>query len=358
MEHKSGQRRKLKKVLLICALGVAILLLPVTASWMVRYCYVEIAVHAFQSNPSQARADKLIDSLDRRSPTHGQAARILKLLLQPKVATRGAYAIGRKPAVSTLLPFHLHFGRTMTCRMDIFVDGQELPTPHFSDFISLGTGPHVLVSPAAPDKCGKFSMELRFHYVLTPPPEDWQPYPTSPVGQFLYDLQDRIAPRRWSTVSEKKPYQVNFSVPVDINVVPEAEAEQVQLLSSPELDDRMREALRPDLWSGDPFQLHMLARRLPANVVFDCFLELPDGTRIRRSWPENQHLTGYAGRDFEINLWPGEYRVNRSRVHEANLVFEPDPNYALDEPTIKSIWNGRLELPIRFPGVPEPNTGE
>ncbi len=47
----------------------------------------------------------------------------------------------------------------------------------------------------------------------------------------------------------------------------------------------------------------------------------------------------------------------RSGTYEAKFVFEPDPNYALDEPTIKSIWNGRLEFPVPSPGVPEPNTG-
>jgi hypothetical protein len=44
-------------------------------------------------------------------------------------------------------------------------------------------------------------------------------------------------------------------------------------------------------------------------------------------------------------------------MHEVKFVFETDPNYALDEPTIKSIWNGRLEFPIQFTVPAEPNTG-
>jgi hypothetical protein len=40
------------------------------------------------------------------------------------------------------------------------------------------------------------------------------------------------------------------------------------------------------------------------------------------------------------------------------FVFEADPNYAFEEPTIKSIWNGRLEFPVRTPYAPEPNAGE
>jgi hypothetical protein len=353
MQQKGGQRRGLKKALLICALGVGILLGPVGAWWMARYWYVERAVRAFQSNPSQAGADKLVDLLDKRSPTHGQAARILKLLLQPKVVTRSAYPLGRKPTISALLPFRFRFNTTMTCRMDILADRQDLQTPQFSTFTYVGTGPQVLVSPVAPEDCGKFSMELRFYYFLTPPSEGPQPYPTNPVTQFVCDLRDRISPPHRSSIPKKKWYQVGLSVPVDINVVPEAEAEQVQLLSSPELDNRMREALRADtpFWYLD---MRIFARRLPANVVFTYYCELADGTRVRPLWPKNQHLTGYAGREFEVNLRLGDNRKDLARFREAKLVFEPDPNYAFEEPTIKSIWNGRLEFPV----PPEPNAGE
>ena len=102
----------------------------------------------------------------------------------------------------------------------------------------------------------------------------------------------------------------------------------------------------------------MFARRLPANVVFDCFLELPDGKRIRSSWLNSQNLTGYAGRDLTLYLWPGDYSVRTSGTHDTKFVFEPDPNRAFQDPTIKSIWNGRLEFPVRLPNVSEPNTGE
>jgi hypothetical protein len=354
MRQEAGQRRRFKKVLLICALGMGILLLPIPAWWMVRYCYVERAVRAFQSNPSQAGADKLIYLLDKRSPTQAQAARILKLLLRPKVVTRRAYAIGRKPTISTLLPFRLRFNTTMTRRVDILADGQDFLMPQSSRFNSLSTGSHVWTLPAAPDNYGKFSVELRFSYSLAAPPS-WL-YPRNPVAQLLYDLLDKIRPQRQSTGFEERPYHVGFNVPVDISVVPEAEAERVQLLSSPELDNRMRDALRTDAprWY---LHMHIFARRLPANMVFACHFELPDGTRVKPSWPEDQHLTGCAGREFEVNLSLGDIQVNRTGVHDAKLVFESDPNYALDEPTIKAIWNGRLEFPIHFTITSEPNTG-
>jgi hypothetical protein len=337
----------------LCALGMGILILPVPAWWAVRYCYVGRAVRAFQANPSQAGTDKLIALLEERRPTRRQGAKILQLLLQPKIVTRSAYPVGRKLTISILSPFRLRFHTSMTCRLEVLADGQESAT--HSSFVSLGTEPRVLVSPAVAHNCGKFGMELRFYYFLTPPSEGREPYPTNPIARFLYDLRSRIKARPRATIPLKEWYQVGFSVPVDANVVPEDKAEQVQLLSGPELDDRMRATLRPDksFWS-----FRIFARCLPANVVFDCFLELPDGTRLRSSRSENQHLTGYAGRDLQVDVWPSEYPGGPSRAHDAKLVFEPDPNYAFEDATIKSIWNGRLEFPIRSTIASEPNRSE
>jgi hypothetical protein len=320
---------------------------------MARYCHVERTVRAFQSNRSQATADRLTHLLDQRIPTQAQAARILKLLLQPVVVTRSAYPLGRKPTIGTLLPFPLRFNTRMTCRSDIFVDGQDLLAPQFSMSTNVGTGPRLWTLPAAPAQCGKVNMELMFSYSLVAPPHSR--YPTNRVAQCFYNLVGRIIPRRRSTAPKEKPYRLAFRMPVDIDVVPEAEAEQVQLLSSPELDAHMRDALRPDTSADASFSLlHIFARRLPANVVFNCFLELPDGARIRSSWG-NRHPTGYAGRDFEVYLWPSEYRVPFVRLPGAKAVFEPDPNYAFEDPTIHAIWNGRLEFPICLEPAPQSN---
>jgi hypothetical protein len=147
MRQEAGQRRSLRRVLVLCALGMGILILPVPAWWAVRYCYVGRAVRAFQANPSQAGTDKLIALLEERRPTRRQGAKILQLLLQPKIVTRSAYPVGRKLTISILSPFRLRFHTSMTCRLEVLADGQESAT--HSSFVSLGTEPRVLVSPAA-----------------------------------------------------------------------------------------------------------------------------------------------------------------------------------------------------------------
>ena len=355
MRQEAGQRRRRKRILLICALGVSALLLPVMAWWAARYCRVELAIRAFASTPSQAGTRKLIALLEKRSPTQRQATEMLKLLFWPKVATRSAYPIGKKPTVSVSLPFYLQFHNSLIVQEDIPPEGQTEPRP-YPYFTHVGTMPRVLVCAIVPETLGKFHIEIQYRCLLAPGPRDLHFYFQNPVGHFLYDLLTWMKMQPGLPLPQKRWYQTRFCVPVDVNVVEPANAEQVQLVSSPELDARMREALRADtsFWY---LHMHIFARRLPANVVFACFFELPDGTRVRPSWPENQHLTGYAGREFEVNLPLADSQVKRARVREAKLVFEPDPNYAFEEPTIKSIWNGRLEFPIRFPAAPEPNTG-
>lgn len=42
----------------------------------------------------------------------------------------------------------------------------------------------------------------------------------------------------------------------------------------------------------------------------------------------------------------------RPGTYDAKFVFVTDPNGALDEPTIKSVWSGRLEFPIHLTVAP------
>jgi hypothetical protein len=124
----------------------------------------------------------------------------------------------------------------------------------------------------------------------------------------------------------------------------------------------MRDLLRPEVWfntPGRPGGLYWWGRGqvLPVDVAFRCFLELPDGTRVMPHRPELRRLRGYAGWDFAVSQPLAKVVPLPPGMHEVKFVFETDPNYALDEPTMKSIWNGRLEFPIRFTVPPEPNTG-
>lgn len=347
--------RRLKRILVRGMIGIV--LIPLVAWWTVGYCRVEMALHGFASNPSQRGANTLTALLDAHRPTRGQAARILKLLLWPKIATRSAYPVGRTPTVSATVPCYLHLHTRMMCRVDVRADGQTRPISYFST--QFGTGPEVLVLPVAPDRPGKLRLEVRYHYLLAPSQKNLRFYSSNPMGRFLGRLLARMNIEPWVLPPQERWYQVRFQAPVEIDVVEEAQAEQVQLLSDPELDRRMKDVLRPKVWfsaPGEPGGLTVIGQCLPANVAFRCFLELQDGTRMTSSRPELRRLRAYANWDFAVDLPLRDFMPAQPGTHEAKFVFEPDPNYALDEPTMKSVWNGRLEFPIRFTAPPEPNT--
>jgi len=299
--------------------------------------------------------------LEKRSPTQEQGARILRLLLWPKVATRSAYPIGRKPAVSIAIPFHLHFPHGMTLEQDVFANGQDLPKPDQMLFYDRSTIPQVVVSPVARDKVGRLGMEIRHRYILNPPPLDRSFYFVNPVGSFLYRLFARMRVQPAMSLPESEWYQVSFSVPVEVNVTEEADAEQVQLLSSRELDGRVRAAFTSLEQRRTPsgcHMLHILGKRLPIDMAFRCVLELPDGIRLASRRPEYQELRAYAGRDFAVDLAVGAFAAEEHGAYDAKLMLIPDPNCAFEEPTIKAIWNGTLAFPIHLAATQEQERSE
>ncbi len=360
MRQDAGQRR-LKRILVCCAIGISIVLVPLVVWCGIPYCRVEIAIHSFVSNPSQAGTRRLIALLEKRSPTQRQGTRMLKLLLWPKVATRSAYPVSKKPTVSVAVPFYLQFHNSLTIQEDIPPDGQSEPRPYpyfASRYVS--TVPHVLVCPVAPDKVGSLRIAIQYRCVLAPAPEDSLFYFDNLAGRLLYRLLTWMKRQPAQPAPENRWYQARFCVPVDVNIVEPAKAEQVQLLSNPELDSLMRTSFRSDVISGrsgEPQGLHVFAKRLPVDVAFHCVLELSDGTRIGLSPYWSEPFCGCAGRGFQLDLRLSHFHASPPGTHDGRFVLESDPNYAVDEPSIKSIWNDRLEFPIRFTVPPEPNTG-
>lgn len=355
--RQERQQRRPRTIVRRTLLGLGVILVVAGAWWMIRYCRVEIAIRAFASNPSLEGTRKLVALLENHSPTSAQAARMLKLLLWPKVATRSAYALGKKPTISVAVPFYFRSHNSLIIREGLFADEWSEPAD-YPYFTHVSTVPRVLTCPVTPSQAGKFSMRIQYRCSLAPSPRDLFFYFSNPVGHLMYRLLTWMgAEPEWKP--EDRWYHARFSVPVDVNIVEPARAEQVQLVSNPELDNLMKGAFRSEVLSGHSgasLGLHISAKRLPIDAAFRYARELPDGTRITSSKPWNERFYVYAGRDFALDLRLEDFRLSRPGSYEGRFVFEPDPDYALEEPTIKSMWNGRLEFPAHFTIAPEPNT--
>ncbi|MHC4659163.1 MAG: hypothetical protein ACYS83_08305 [Planctomycetota bacterium] len=324
---------------------------------------IEPAVSRFQANPCQATADALTRLIDSGRLTGEQAGRILRLLLWPKVTTRTAYPLGRKPIVSIEHPFSIRFENTILTLQETVRMGKLQSTLKF-DTDNLTTSPRLVAFEPAPNEPGRYKMEIEYTCSIT----------TNPFRPWPFPLN--LLPRR--TVRPRKPQtpvpECRFDLPVEIVVVEREKAEKITYVSNPELDKAMRAAFTCQplsigcSYGNRPNRLRatggimVFCNNLPADVGFKRVLELTDGRRI----PERPHMYGvplphhagdpHAGheRDQPIHCRAGRsdyfyvypFWIQQPGQYDLNIVLVPDPNTAYEDPAIKSIWKGELKFPI------------
>jgi hypothetical protein len=335
-----------------------------------RHWRVERAIARFAASPSQSAADELALLLGTGIPTDRQGERILKLVLNPTVTTRRAYPADRAPTINIECPFHLVPPRTDDrcftggkVKSYIRVAGQE--TTHELGGFSGGLGYwHLFIGHETPSlPVGTHEGRVRIDCTLIR--YEWH----APVWRRLTSLARggrQIAGIR----REIESYEAHLEIPLEIVVVEAAEAEQVTLVSDPELGEAIRQSFtcrhqdgyllrgepRPIAYNGVTV---LKWKEAPIALVFEPVLRLPDGREILNP---SRHITG-VGRfrtraggsgllycaPFMTELplaVPGEY--------EATVVLRPDPNLAYEDVTIKEIWGETLEFPISFTLTEEP----
>ncbi len=360
MRQEAGQQRR-KRLLFRCLVGAGVVSLAGAAWWAVRYVPVEVAIHGFASNPSQAGTDKLIALLDKRRPTRGQGARILKLLLQPEVTTRGAYAAGQPANVSVGRRWHIEVpqGR-IVLEQFLWVAGRPMDACRESMNRSLSS-PKILDAQVRPLEPGTYQAQIRAECRIMHPVD----HPTRPT---LWDrphaqLQRRFPalfrPRPW--VSDELTYECRFATPFDLNIVEKNRAERLELIADPQTDQTMRAAiaavpskLRGSYetvagrhgYRGSP---QVMFKNPPVAVAFELSLRLPDGRELPTgSKRQPQHFRLRAGDFGGFVVDVGSFGLTEPDEYVGTLVLKPDPDYAYEDPAIKSIWNGTLEVPISF----------
>jgi hypothetical protein len=353
-------------VLWLLATGMAILWL--STSIMGPHRQVEEAITRFKANPSQPAAERLAQLLAERIPTKRQGKRILALVLCPTVATRGAYPVERIPTVSIEWPFRLDFSRRRdtyaTLKSSVRLEGQTQPTDHAMRVAILGSGPLILRCGAQPLPAGTCKGQVRIDCTVT------RFVPHAPVWRQFKSL---LRGRRLAggTLREAGSYKTNFEIPVEITVTERDNAEQVALVSNPELDTAVRQSFTCQNRGDCPFEsplnghgeiIMLRWTNVPIAVAFEPVLRLPDGREVSQRTRHIPQVGRFHTRanhggglmthctQFELSWMP---RVEG--YHEATIVLKPDPNFAYEDPAIKAIWNGTLEFPIHYTIDPEPD---
>jgi hypothetical protein len=330
--------------------GIATILMlagPSIRSWQ-----MERATARFEKRPTQSRADSLVELLQAHAGTDRQGKRALALLLRPNIVTRKAYAPGRPIAISIARPFKLDFRRFLWMEETISVNGQPVMQGHGADH--LDPVESCLRVPLLPTQPGTYPVELRLQYSLGI--ECGSRMTT--VLDYLHDGLPWLIPES-GTWRPGRTYECDVTVSSEV-IVGGDDAEEIGLISSPELDQAMRAAFSTRYigmetgistpagmrWVRGSAQISY--ENIPLAVAFRVALRLPDGreTPVHSLWPST--LSARAGSSGSLTIDPSSLVVETPGRYNATLVLAPDPGLAYTDVAIKSIWNGTLELPIRF----------
>jgi hypothetical protein len=321
--------------------------------------HVQWSIRAFERSPSQAKADRLVEFIRGGHTSDEQTQRIFRLLLTPKVTTRESYPVWQVPKVRVELPFALNF-RPMQGRMkrSTWIDGRQadLRGSHRPRF---ATDPELVSLPATPMGPDTYQMEIRYEYSLWGGGRTvwrWNP------RRAQLPFPRRLLPyRTYVPLENPKDHTFRLTVPVELAVVERGKAEELKLVSGAGIDAAMQTSFTcwPDKRRRFSY-FRASGRRtiigtitvgygdLPVAASFECVLRLADGREIvqHRLHDEPKRLCAHKPGSFGID--PRDFLLEEPGQYDGIIVLRPDPNYAYEDPALKTLWMGTLEFPIHL----------
>jgi len=326
--------------------------LLVLAGPSIRSWQMERAIARFEKRPSQDRADSLVELIQVHAGTDEQGGRALALLLRPNIVTRKAYAAGRPVTIGMERSFNLDFRRFLWMEETISVNKQPVRQGHGDE--SLDPEALCLRVPLFSTQPGTYPLELRLQYSLGIE----RASRATTVLSYLHDGFPWLIPEP-ATWQPGRTYECDVTVSSEV-IIAGDDAEKIELISSPELDQAMRAAFSGryigmetgfstpagQRWVRGSAQVSY--ENIPVAAAFRIALRLPEGREIpvRGTWP--QALSARAGSSGSLTIDPSSLVIETPGQYKATLVLVPDPDLAYTDVAIKSIWNGTLEFPIRF----------
>ncbi len=320
---------------------------------------VERAMARFRAAPSAQHAARLTGLLADRAVTPEQGARILTLLLWPRIVTRTAYPVGQSVGISVERPFSLNVaGHRLEFQEQVW-GGERLMDTSGQFTSTLYDGPEILTAWTQPAEPGTYHAEIdtrcRIVNVAAKKLTLWE--------RLSMDLRRRLGrpPAMRVPASEGPTYECQFTVPFDVNIVEKDQAEQLELIADPQTDENMRGAFAietserhgaygtPAGRRGHRGSTSVTFKALPVAAAFELSLRLADGRELPSGADRQpQRIRVRAGKSgaFVVNI--GSFGITEPGEYAGTLVLRPDPNYAYEDPAIKTLWNGALEFPISF----------
>ncbi len=308
-------------------------LIPVVRSWR-----VEHAISRFEKRPSQAHADALVRLLEVHTPSDEQGSRALALLLRPTLMMRETYAVGQPVMVSTERPFTLNLHGVLWQEETISINDRQGGT--HDGLGRLDERPQLKLVGAY-EQPGTYRIDVRCRHAIGIERTRGTAAPTGHLRRILslFTSHAGYGPAA-------RTYRCDFTTSTEVTIVPEHEAQKVELVSSPELDRTMEAAFGIGYRGlGDAAIAY---EDMPVDAAFTIVLRMPDGREIPGNYGDGKRFLARAGTSGSIDIAAREFPLGQPGEHSAALVLRPDPDYAWADPAIKAIWDGTLEFPVSF----------
>lgn len=287
----------------------------------------------YKTSPTKELCERLTKLLDMQKVETELGNEILKELATPLLKTRSAYSVDKPVNFSVTRRFDLRF-RRMNMLVEQYVEFED---DFYGGTGSGGNQSQILHYHPLPDTPGDYKAQVRYRYGLIP-------YPPKSAGSN----------RREQTKFDEAVYQCEFIIPVELKVVLKEQAEFVELVSTPDLDAKMKAAFTtqpcnetggygtPSGRRSSTVGSQIVYKDCPADAAFQISFRFENG-EVKTSPSSRRFRKGTSGR---IDCYLTELAIEQTGTHRGTLVLTPDSEYAYIDPDIKSIWAGSLEFPM------------
>ena len=317
----------------------------------------------YRRNPDLHTARLLGDLLSFGGLPRDQGNQVLLALVEPIVLTRESYAVGK--------PIHVSIRGRRPFSVQLYNHGHRQYIAPFWEGKGLGagggSGPHPAIggSPRTlrisrgVDTPGEYSAEIRQVFKLFPLHGKTERESLHrPKGPWPISLPPSLVVRNGTfDMQDESRYEVDITIPVKIRVVNPADAEKVEVVSSPALDAAMNAAFVRDTRSSCESGSRSKGVRIVVPFAFEC-ADLPENVAYRFSWRTSDGQT-IPVKDYDVVMRKGEswsislplldlLKTHPVGKHAATLILTPDPEAAYRVPEIKTIWGGTLQIPVEF----------
>lgn len=298
----------------------------------------------FKASPTQSRAEQLAALIDTRKFSPKDGALVLEALFKPNVIARDSYAEGKPPMFDLEFPYSLWFSN-VSIRKEITGCIPVSGVTGTYDVQGLKQNTERFSFPGTCTNRGNYTVTVQYAYCAYKIPTRygifWEPK-KSWVPSFK---------KRGLYSTNVLAYACSFSVPVAVRVVPQAEAEKIQLAEGPDLEAIMKQRITtkpcPRLYQGSGSLLWLSGgvdlcyTNVPVEVCFKPVISTEAGVASL-----GECIKIRKGTSGIIEVPYGYLRLKEPGQYSGALRLQLALQEAYEDPSVKRLWNGALEFPV------------